>query len=225
MIRINLLPQAKRQIASAGPGGAQTWYLIYAGASAAFCLLLGVIYFVFSSELEEKVAVNSRLRSEIQTIQQRSARIEEVRAELERSRSLEAVVAEIQVEKTGPIRLLMEISKILSTDGGPTIAPEELERLRRDNPLAGYNPAWDPSRLSLRTFGEADDDPALITLEGQGRTNEDVAEFLRRLELSELFSEVRLVQTMISGGAGAGSGAAQTGPRQIDFELTCKVTY
>lgn len=218
MIRINLLPQAKRPVASAGPGSAQTWYLVYAGSCAVFCLMLGAIYFVFSSELEEKVSANGRIQSEIQGIEQRSARIDEVRAELERSRGLEEVVRDIQTEKTGPIRLLMELSKILSAGGGPTIDAAELERLRRENPLAGFNPAWDPRRLYLRAFEETDDEASVVTLRGSGRTNEDVAEFLRRLELSELFSEVRLVNTVVGENRGPG-------PKPVDFELRCKVTY
>lgn len=218
MIRINLLPQAKRQVASAGPGSSQSWYLVYAAASLGFCLLLGVIYFVFSSELEEKVAANQRLTAEIQTIQQRSARIEEVRRELAQSHQLEEVVAEIQVLKTGPIRLLMELSKILSKSGGPTIDAAELERLRRDNPLAGFNPAWDTSRLWLSSFEAGDGEEEGVVLKGQGRTNEDVAEFLRRLELSDLFSEVRLVNTVVSD-------QGPVGRRPVNFELTCKVTY
>ena len=48
--------------------------------------------------------------------------------------------------------MLMELSQILSEGGGPTVASEQLEALRRDNPLLVYNPGWDMRRLWIDSF-------------------------------------------------------------------------
>ena len=133
--------------------------------------------------------------------------------ELERSRQLESVVDELNRARSGPLRVMMELSKVLSTGAGPTIAPGRLEALRQENPLAGFNPSWDVRRLSIDSFVELD---RTVTVRGKGRTNEDVAEFLRRLALSELFSEVTLTRTDAANLGGIDS---------ISFEMTCKVTY
>ena len=52
----------------------------------------------------------------------------------------------------------------------------------------------------------------------RGRTNEDVAEFLRRLALSELFDQVTLQRTEATQDR-------ESGLELISFELTCQVTY
>ena len=106
-------------------------------------------------------------------------------------------------------------SRILSDGGGPTIDPRELERMQRDNPLAGFNAGWDGRRLWLTSFEE---DQRQVRIHGVGRTNDDVAEFLRRLTLSELFEAVALDKTE----------AAQDTTTHLDmiaFELSATVHY
>ncbi len=214
MIRINLLPQAKRATAGASvAGNTQTWGVIYLLTIGLTMIGLGAVYFVYSGELDEQRAQNSALSREIASLRERSSRLEEVQAQLERSRALEAVVAELNRARTGPLRIVMELSNVLSSDGGPTIAPARLEQLRQENPLAGFNPSWDVRRLWITRFDETS---RVVTIKGRGRSNEDVAEFLRRISLSDLFSEVTLTKTQ--------SQVVQT-VELIEFELTCKVTY
>lgn len=214
MIRINLLPQAKRTAASSvGGGSAQTWGVVYLVTVGLTLITLGAVYFVYSGELDEQRAQNAALQREIQDLRQRSARLEEVQAQLARSRSLEEVVAELNRARTGPLRIVMELSHVLSANVGPTIDPARLEQLRQENPLAGFNPSWDVRRLWITKFDEQD---KVVTIHGRGRTNEDVAEFLRRISLSELFSEVTLTRT------------ESTRVQDVDlisFQLTCRVTY
>ena len=109
----------------------------------------------------------------------------------------------------------MELSRVLSAGRGPTVNPDVLEQMRRENPLAGYNPGWDIRRLWLESFQERSGD---CQMSGKGKTNEDVAEFLRRLSLSEVFDDVTLVST--DSGKDAASGLPIVG-----FSLTCKVRY
>lgn len=213
MIKINLLPHAKRATNSAGSGSTQLWGVVYLVGIGVTIIGLSGIYFVKSGELAEQRAQNATLTREIADLRTRSSRLEEVQAALERSERLEEVVAGLNRARSGPLRIVMELTHVLSENSGPTIEPGRLEQLRQENPLAGFNPAWDVRRLWLTSFREAS---RVVTVKGRARTNEDVAEFLRRISLSQLFSEVTLTKTQSSTTAGL---------ELIDFELTCKVTY
>ncbi len=221
MIRINLLPQAKkattRAVAPAAPGNTQAWAIGYGVAALVWVAACLGVYLLYDSQLEEEKATNAALQTQIDQLRSKSAQLEEVRARLAASQQLEEVVGQLHRERTGPTRVLMELSQILSPapGGGPTIDAEALEELRRDNPLAGFNRSWDPRRLWISSFTETNGN---CEIRGLGRTNEDVAEFLRRLALSELFTDVTLTKTQ-------SSRVADLGLTLIRFELTCQVSY
>ncbi len=226
MIRINLLPEASRSVRAAGgpSGSAQLWVAIYAIGVVVWGAILAVIYFSYDATLQEQRSANEALRAQIEELRSRSARLEEVQAQLEASYALEQVVGELEKARTGPVRAMMELSRILSVcppdrpncdDVGPTIDPQQLEQLRRDNPYATYNRSWDVRRLWLTHFEE---EGRQCRIRGVGRTNEDVAEFLRRLALSELFDQVTLQRTEASRDS-------DSGLELINFELTCQVMY
>jgi type IV pilus assembly protein PilN len=217
MIRINLLGGARRQTkgTTATPGGTQGWIIAYLIAAAVTLGVLLFVYFAKSRELKDQLAVNRDIQRDISDLETQSANIDEVRGELERSRQLETVVSELQRARYGPTAVLMELSQILSAEGGPTVDPQRLEEMRHQNPYAGYNPAWDSRRLWLTEFVEED---RVCTIRGAGKSNEDVAEFLQRLTLSEKFEEVELVKT-------EGAEDEETHLPVINFELTCRVIY
>jgi len=112
--------------------------------------------------------------------------------------------------------MLLELSGILSPGRGPTVDPVKLEELRKQNPEAGFSPGWDPHRLWIDGFQEKG---GACKITGVGRNNEDIAEFLRRLTLSEVFDNVVLVRTGVPK-ATVGNEVAL-----VAFELTCKVRY
>ena len=214
MIRINLLPDARKQAASGG-GTGQGWIIGYLVAAAALVVVLVFVYLSKSRELSEQVAQNNALQRQITDLESESANIDEVRAELEQSRQLEAVVDELQRARYGPTAVLMELSAILSVGGGPTVDPERLEAMRRDNPLARVNAGWDPRRLWLSRLVEED---RACVIAGSARTNEDIAELLRRLTLSDRFENVELVRT-------EGVEDNATGLVFIDFIINAGVIY
>ena len=86
MIRINLLPAAKRQARStgAGPSGVTGWVVGYLGAALVCGVVLTVVYTQFAAELRELNARNQALEAEIATLDSQTADIDSVRAELER---------------------------------------------------------------------------------------------------------------------------------------------
>ena len=218
MIRINLVPQSKRAARASTPAGSgQVWAAVYFFGTLVFMGVLAVVYFAKDGELTEQQQANGQLTATITEIRSRSARLEEVQGQLAASRQLEEVVSELNRARTGPTRALIELGHILSIgeSAGPTIDPAALEELRRTNPLAGYNRSWDARRLWITSFTEESRQCRMI---GMGRTNEDVAEFLRRLSLSELFENVTLQRT-----------EAKEDPDSelpvIAFELTCQVSY
>jgi type IV pilus assembly protein PilN len=220
VIRINLLPGQKRGAkgaATASSGSGTGWFVGYAFIALVTAGALAGVYLMDSGVLEEKLRVNADLRRQIGDAQANSAMLEELQGRLTQSRELERVVGELQRARLGPTRVLMEIAKILSEGarGGPTIDPQRLDAIRRENPLAGYNAGWDSRRLWVLSFEE---EHRNCVIKGVGKTNEDVAEFLSRLALSDMFEEVTLQRTR----AGVD---AETGLSLIGFELTCKVIY
>lgn len=219
MIRINLLPQARKvargAAASGGGGGAALWYASYALALIVTGGVCGVLYWSGSTTLDEKAKVNADLRRNIANRQRDSAQIDEVRAKLAESQELEQIADELQRARTGPTRALVEMSHILSEGGGPTIDPQRLDQIRRDNPLAGFNPGWDSRRLWLTEFVE---DQHVCKIKGVGKTNEDVAELLARLALSDLFTNVTLDKT-------ESTTDPDTSLPLIGFELSARVNY
>lgn len=221
MIRINLLPSGRRGAFAAGAsatadvGSTPVWVAVYAAGTALWILALVGVYFVFSGRLDEQLAQNRRLEEEVASLDRKSGELVALRAELAASQQLEQVVDELNAARLGPTRLLLELSKILSVDGGPTIDPSELERIREENPLAGMNKGWDVRRLWIDSFEESD---RSVRMTGLGRTNEDVAEFLQRLSLSQLFDDVTLEKTEAETDD-------DTGLVFIEFTLSAKVTY
>jgi type IV pilus assembly protein PilN len=223
MIRINLLPtdkkkRARRIAPSALPSGdlsLGTWGAIYGGAIAVWLAVLGTLYFVQSGDLEAMAQENKTLEARRDELQGKTKGLADVEGRLEKSRRLEQVVQELERARRGPTRAVMELSKVLSSPGGPTINPAELERMREENPLAGYNESWDVRRLWLSRFEEVERE---CKMTGMGRSNEDVAEFLRRLTLSEIYESVTLQRTRAANDP-------ETGLQMVGFDITCKVRY
>jgi Tfp pilus assembly protein PilN len=80
-----------------------------------------------------------------------------------------------------------------------------------------FNAGWDIRRLWLTQFSE---EKHKCTIAGYGRSNEDVAEFLRRLNLSESFEKVTLQSTQF-----ASNEAGRDGTAGVKFALNCEVKY
>jgi type IV pilus assembly protein PilN len=213
MIRINLLPEAKRQVSTGG--GLQMWGVIYLLSAVAWCVVLLIVWAKYNEELEVQIAANTELEGQIERAKAQSANIGEVEAALAKSKQLEEVVNGLQAARSGPARVLMELSKVLSSGRGPTVNVEKLRQLQRDNPLMVHNANWDIRRLWLTSFTETN---RKCNIAGFGKTNEDVAEFLRRLDLSEVFDQVTLQAT----------NASTDGQSQlpvVTFTLSCEVKY
>ncbi len=213
MIRINLLPRTERQLSAGGSN--QLWGAIYIGGCVLWCVLLLVTYLMSRNQLEELEAGNGELSRKIDELKQQSADLDAVKAKVEKSKRLETVVNDLEKAQQGPTNIMLELARVLSVGGQPTVNAERLAKLREDNPLAGFSPNWDPRRLWLKSFQEEDRECHIV---GEGKSNEDIAEFLRRLAISEYFEEVTLQKSEASQTSSGDS-------RMIAFDVTCKVRY
>lgn len=213
MIRINLLPQAKRATGG-GTTSTQVWGYLYLAGAIVWCLALAFVYFSLVSDRDQALAQNAEVERQIARVKQESGNLEGLQQQLEKARQMEKVVQDLLAARQGPTRVLIELSSILSQGRGPTVDAAKLEEMRKSNPEAGFTPGWDVRRLWLTEFEE---ERMQCHITGTARNNEDIAEFLRRLSLSSSFDEVTLVRT------GPQEGAKDEG--LVVFDLRCKVRY
>jgi type IV pilus assembly protein PilN len=186
MIRVNLLPQ-KQQAQAADTNTLQVVVLV------AFLLELGALFFVQHAkerELESVKAESTAVRGQIDQIGREIANHKSIQDELKTLRDREAAIEKLQAGRVGPTAVLLELSRVLTGDKGPSVDRARLEQLRRDAPQLVPNPAWDAHRLWLTSYQEKE---RSATIGGFARDAEDVSELLRRLSLSQYFEDVRLL--------------------------------
>jgi hypothetical protein len=111
---------------------------------------------------------------------------------------------------------MRELSDILTKGKGPTLNKEAYEELLRRDPNAGFNPNWEPKRTWLISYTEKD---KVVVLRGGAKSDEDVAEFLKRLKLSAFFSDVYWQQTQPQVESKANNVS------YVTFDVTCRVNY
>src|SRR5262249_20964519 len=125
-------------------------------------------------------------------------------------------INKLKAGRTGPVFVLRELSEILTRDKGPTYSKAEYENRLRSDPNAGYNPSWDPRRIWVTGWRELN---RHVAIEGTAKSNDDVAEFMKRLQLSVFFENVVLEGTKEL------SGAESSGGITYGFKIHCGVRY
>jgi type IV pilus assembly protein PilN len=214
VIRINLLPQ-KRRVERAKSDGSQLWL----GVALAVFLVEVAALFVFhgikNEELAEQGRKNAQLQAQIDQSKQAVAKHTEVKEKLARLRAREDAIAKLQSARTGPTAVLLELARILTPGRGPSVDPDKLTQLRRENPLAVFNPGWDARRLWLTNFIE---EQRKVRLEGIARDGEDVSELARRMSLSSYFYDIRLLPAKKERDTA-------TGLDLVRFQLEASVRY
>jgi len=214
MIRINLLPQKrKRRVDSGGSG--ELWVLAAVGVLALEIVALFFFHSSLEGELLEENTKNGEIQAKIDASKKAVQNHKNVLEELERMRAREDAIAKLQSARTGPTAVLLEAARILTPGRGPSIDPEKLAQIRRDNPLAAFNPTWDTRRLWITEFRE---ESRLLHIDGVARDAEDVSEFAKRMNLSDYFGAVRLLP------ASRGT-ETETGLEVVNFALEAEVKY
>jgi type IV pilus assembly protein PilN len=187
MIRINLLAQKKRAERSEG---SQVWLAVVMVVVLAEVAALFVFHSITAEELSDQKRKNAELSSQIEQAKKNVANHTQVKADLALLRARETAIQKLQSARSGPTAVLMELARILTPGRGPSVDPDRLAQLRRDNPLSVFNPNWDARRLSIVSFVELQ---RKLKIEGIARDGEDVSELARRLNLSSFFYDVTLL--------------------------------
>jgi type IV pilus assembly protein PilN len=211
VIRINLLPQ-KQQAAQTDTNTLQAVVLV------AFLLEIAGLFFVQHTkerELEAVKAESAAVRGQIDQIGREIANHKQIQEELKSLRERESAIERLQSGRVGPTAVLLELSRVLTAEKGPTVDRARLEQLRRDAPQLVPNPSWDAHRLWLTGYKEAERN---ATISGFARDAEDVSELLRRLSLSNYFEDVKLLpaEKVLD---------PQTKEQLVRFEFSAKVKF
>ena len=196
MVRVNLLPDKRGQAGRGrtrqrSPGSSGCSRSSGPRSSRSSCCL-------FVQKIEARTSSrgilgeNDVAQGQIDAIKpSRSPTTRRSRRELKELRDREDAIQKLQSARTGPTSALLELAHVLTAEAsGPTTDRDKLEQLKRDNPAVVYNANWDPRRLWLTSYKEAD---RIVKIDGLARDGEDVAEFERRLKLSDYFYDVKLL--------------------------------
>ena len=212
MLRINLL---REQSAAKRAERTQLWWALAVGVVVLEIVGCFVLYSEKEGELAAQQQANRRVETEIAQSKAKVGDHPKVLEQLELLKARETAIGELEKGRTGPTSVMLEISRLLTQGRGPSVSPEKLDQLRRENPLALFNPGWDPRRLWLVKFVEQD---RTVRLEGAARDGEDVGELARRMNLSDYFSDVRLLP-------GKKFEDSATKLQLVQFQLEAKVHY
>jgi type IV pilus assembly protein PilN len=208
VIRINLLPirKAKRQ------GAGQRQFLIMGLALLGAVGLVVFFHLDATNELENVQRENTILQADVAKLKQELGDYEKVRAQREELLKQRKTIQSLEAGRTGPVYLLRELSEILSPGKGPTFDRVTYEETLRRDPNAGFS-NWETKRAWLDSYTE---ERQKVRIRGSAKSNEDVAEFLKRLNSSVFFKDVNLDAT-----AQASKGAV----KYVNFGLSATVIY
>lgn len=179
MIRINLLPVKKKKQRNTAI------VQLVAMVSVLLISLLGAwawtaYYDAQVQDQEDQIAKNNE---EIARLNKIIGEVKQLEAQKKRLKSQLDVIKKLERGKTGPVRVLDDLSSYI------------------------------PKRVWITSFKEKGKS---LTLGGVGLENADISEFLRALEKSKYFSNVKLQFT---------ESTSQGGVTIFKFQLTCRVDY
>jgi type IV pilus assembly protein PilN len=174
-----------------------------------------VLYSLKKEELSDMLTENRKVEGKIKISKDKVKDHAEIKKKLQVLRDREKAIAKLQSARTGPTAMLLEIARLMTRGRGPSIDPDELQKIRDENPLAMHNVNWDSRRLWLTSFVE---DSRTVRLAGLARDGEDVSELARRMNLSSYFYDVRLLP-------GKRKAARAGGEEWVDFKLEARVKY
>ena len=188
MIRINLLPVKAAQRRATG-----LRQVLIAGVVALLGLTATVAFHIYvTNQLADQKNEINRLKTAIARLKAEVGDYDVVKAQREDLIRQKNAIKKLQMARSGPTYLMRELSDILTKGKGPTMNKEQYEELLRRDPSSGFNPNWEPKRAWIVSYTEKD---KAVSIKGGAKSDEDVAEFLKRLKLSAFFSDVYWQQT------------------------------
>lgn len=219
MIRINLLPIKQDRRREAGRNQVLIGLLILVLEMACFVLL----YFDTDADVDEQRNANQTIQAKVKRIEKQVKDHQRILQEIDEYEKRQQAIESLQAARTGPVYVMLEISNVLSKGGRPHIDHDRYQEMIQTNPASGYDENWDFRRLWVDTFQEKD---RLVRITGQGMTHEDVAEFIRRINLSDFFHSTELVSTNLDLPKVTMEGFDhQNADPLVHFVMTAKVKY
>jgi type IV pilus assembly protein PilN len=182
MIRINLLPVKAAQRRASGQR-----QILVGALVALFGMISTVVFHTIAEQrvIRLKEDVN-RVRTDIETLKRELGDYDLIVAQRDQLIRQKTAIKKLQESRSGPATFMREMSDILTKDKGPTTSKEQYDELLRSDPNAGFNPNWEPKRAWILSYVEKDHQ---VTLKGGAKSDEDVAEFLKRMKLSAFFEK------------------------------------
>ncbi len=214
MIRINLLPSRDAPRKQA----ALVQIVVFAILLFMAIAVLVVVDSYQRKEISAQRHANAQIQERIKRIQHQIRDHDQIREQIEEFDSKQGVINELQAGRTGPVSVMVELAKIMSLNGSPTIDHDRYMELQRRSSNQRFDPNWDGRRIWLESFNEESRE---VELAGLAMSHEDVAEFLRRLSLSDYFHNVVLVETRTVEA----ESNAQWASSLVRFQIRCRLRY
>lgn len=174
--------------------------------------LLVFFHLQTTTELEKAQHANTLLQADVAKLKSELGDYDKVRSQREELLKQRKTIQSLETGRTGPVYLLRELSEVLSPGKGPTFDRVTYEETLRRDPNAGFT-NWEPKRAWLESYTE---DHMRVKIRGAAKSNEDVAEFLKRLNSSVFFKDVNLDAT---------AQASRGSIKYVNFGLSTTVIY
>ncbi len=205
MLRINLLPIREKRRRSAG----QRHLFMIAVLIGFECLGFFYVYGEQEEELAKRMAVNAEKQSRIDKLKKEIGDVSDLESKKAELEQQQQILDSLEVGRQGPVRVLQDLWFMLT--------PPPDRRTRLEIERRGGQPNWDPKRLWLTSFTEQN---RQVTLLGEAKSNDDVAEFLTRLSTSKYFKNVQLLWTK-----GREADKDLNSVKYVQFNVRCRVSY
>lgn len=177
MIRINLLPVREAEKKKSG----RQLLVLFAVLLLAEAAVLFFIQSEAQSQLTQVAVNNKTTQQKIEDLRKKTSAVADLQRQTAELEQQKAVLDGLIEGQAGPVKMLDELSRIMTPIEDPQLKLEVQER--------GWNPDWDPRRLWIDKFVEEE---RRVKITGYARTNDDLGEFLRRLGSSRHFVKVQM---------------------------------
>ena len=205
MIRINLLPVKEKRRRATG----QRHLFVIAILVAIECLGFFYVYSTRADDLSKRAGANKQKKAQIEKLKREVGDIEQLQKEKRELEQQQEILDRLEEHRSGPVKVLSELMFLL------TPPPDAKARLEIEKRLG--QPNWDSKRVWLKSFVEQE---TQVTILGEAKSNDDVAEFLTRLANSQYFKDVRLLWTKQQL-----ANKALANLRFVQFTVRCRISY
>lgn len=190
MIRINLLPSAKRSARKAKREPASKGSLVFAAGLMGWLLIGGAQWYALdvvqieTEELRQQTARNKKRAEEIRKLIDE----EGLKARREKVEQMRQAIDMLERQRRTPVYVFHELANILTTGRLPDIDEEKQRKLEAFDPQARLDLTWDATSVWINKFVESGGNR--IVLEGAVRDPTDLNEFVKRLRSSARFTDI-----------------------------------